>query len=272
MPHITFAYGDTDSSVYHIRASKRSFIMIPEQRKYATEIPLLDGYVDMQIGGYKEAVIVLDLFYDGTPEQLDAERDAIFAWLANIGGKPKRLALGDESGRYYMAKVYDAVDLSNVNGTALGSVSFECNPPWPYKNGVLLTPDQVLWVNQDHLDGVQWLKEFRDSGAFRFINGGLEAAKPVIKLIGSIPAGLLLASGSDQWQYTAALPYDGIVIDCAAETVTQLSTGANLIGNVDPSKDAFFGFAPGQCEIDLTASGLGAWPQSISMIIDFNPD
>jgi phage-related protein len=135
---------------------------------------------------------------------------------------------------------------------------------------VLQTPEEINW--QTCLkDGNQYLQEFTAPGHMRFTNIGTLPVKPQIKLLGNITSGLNIAYNGMQWQYNAGLRYDSIVIDCVAETVTRGSDGANLMPYVDAEKDAFFNLQPGQINIDVTATGLGTWPQSLIVIVTFDP-
>lgn len=266
-----FSYGGIESSTYGITCDRETHHILPEQRSYTQEIPGVDGVIDFGIGGYGVRIITLDIYYDGPYETLRANREQIIAWLYSKQGEYKQLEFGDQPGKYYMAKILAALDFTNANDRKIGAVQFTCNPPWQYQNGIVLTPDEIAWNTQDSLENVQWMKEFAASGSMRFTNTGTQSVKPVIKLIGNIPSGTLLTYGSSQFEYDAALQNDGIIIDCSAETVTRMSDGSNLFGNVNSSKDAFFELASGQCEIDVGAAGLSAWPNSLIMLIEFNP-
>lgn len=266
-----FRYGDTESNVFGITCDRENHYLLPPLATYTQDIPGMDGTVDFGIGGYGVRTISYDIYYDGDYETLRSNREKIIVWLCSSTGSYKQLEFGDESGKYYMAKVTAALDFKNSSDHKLGTLQFTCNPPWQYQNGVLLTPDQIAWNTQDSIEGVQWMKTFTASGSIRFTNTGTLAVNPVIKLIGNIPSGLQLTYGTAQWKYNAAIQYDGIMIDCAAQTVTRMSDGANLFSNVDAIKYAYFNIASGQAEISVSASGLGAWPSSLDLLIEFSP-
>ena len=120
------------------------------------------------------------------------------------------------------------------------------------------------------INGTQYMQDLAAAGAMRFTVGGTMPVKPKIILLGYVPSGLTLTYGAQAWKYSAELPYDGIVIDCAAQTVTRLSDGANLYGNVDSASDAFFTLQPGQNEIDISGVS-GAWPNDLTVIVQFTP-
>jgi predicted phage tail component-like protein len=122
--------------------------------------------------------------------------------------------------------------------------------------------------------GIEYIKDLTADVAFKFTVGGTHSVLPKITLIGNIPSGLQLAytaSGTTYyWQYSAALQYDGILVDCVAQTVTRLSDGANLYSSVNSAKAAYFSLAAGQNEIDITGTG-GAWPLDFIMSVLFTP-
>lgn len=266
-----FRFGDTISSTFHLTCDRETHFILPELQTFTQTIPGFDGVVDYEIGGYGVRNLPADIYYDGDYATLRSNREAIIAWLSSPHGEYKELEFGDEGGKYYKAKITGELNFTNSNDRKIGTIQWVCNPPWQYKDGVMLTPEIIAWNNQDILTGNQWLKEFTASGSLRMTNTGSMAVKPKITLIGYIPSGLNLTYAGAQWQYNADVHYDSIVIDCNAETVTRGSDGANLLPNVDSVKHAFFNFQPGQVEIAVTASGIGAWPLSITIIIEFVP-
>jgi len=267
----TFSYGGIDSSEYGITCSRETHSILPEQRKYVKDVTYMDGTVDFGIGGYGVRVMTVDVYFYGDYFILRANREKIIAWLANYNGTAKQLIFGNDPTKYYLAKTYVAIQFENTTDGHIGSIQFEANPPWQYSNGILLTPAQISWNTTDLVIGNQYVKDFTASGSVRLTNAGTMSAKPIIKLIGNIPSGLMLSYNGAQWQYNASILYDGIKIDCNAQTVTRISDGVNLFGNVSLTKYAYFNLAPGQIEIFLTASGLGVYPLNLTMIVEFNP-
>lgn len=239
--------------------------------RQTVQVPGLHGVVDFKNDTYPEKplTVLLQFNYKHSMANLMELMEQVGAWLFDDGNYYD-LWTDDQPTRVYKAKMVTKVDVSPSNSIAALQVTFTCNPPFPYVNGILLTPDEILWQTAAQ-DGNQYYQSFTAPGYMRFFNKGILPVKPVIKLIGNIPSGMLLAYGTAQWQYNAALQYDGIIIDCTAETVTRASNGANLMTNVDTSKDDYFNFIPGQIEVDLTAAGLGEWPESLDMIIEIQP-
>ena len=259
-------YGEISGDTFGIYYMNESFTILPSQRKYSQTVPGKSGYIDFGIGGYETLTIKMDLYCFNTYDATLVGNVA--AWLSNINGQPKKLALSKDPTKYYMAKVYTGLEFGG--GTKLGTVEFECNPPYAFIDGVLQTPEEITWQTAVK-DGNQYMQAFTAPGHMRFTNIGTLLATPKIKLLNNIPAGLKLTYNGDSWQYDASLVNDGIIIDSASQTVTRASDGHNLYQNVNPTKDAYFYFAPGQVNIDVTATGLGAWPNNLIIIVEFTP-
>jgi len=183
MPN-TFSYGGVDSSTYGLTCDRETHFILPEQRKYVKEIPGMDGVVDLGIGGYGVRVMTVDVYFDGDYALLRANRENIIAWLANSAGVAKQLTFSDQPNKYYMAKTYAALNFANTSDRKIGAIQFECNPPWQYENGILLTPAEIAWNTTDMVVGNQYIKNFTASGSVRLTNTGTMAVKPVIKLVG----------------------------------------------------------------------------------------
>lgn len=267
-----FSYGGVNSTTYNITCNREVHSLLPEQRKYIKELPFVDGYADFGVGGYGARIIPLDLYFDGDYAELRANRENIIAWLSSSAGAAKQLEFDDEDGKYYLAKVFQSVIFENAPDGKIGTVVFECNPPWQYDDGILLTPEVIAWNTADTIEDNQYIKTFTtNTGTIKFTNSGTQTVKPIIYLIGYFETSLLLELGSQQWQYNGSLAHDGIIIDCNAETVTLMSDGSNLFGNVDSTKDDFFALASGNLEIELTGSGIDSYPDSLTLIAQFDP-
>ena len=154
-----FSYGGIESGTYYLTCDRETHYMLPEQRKYVQEVPGFDGVVDYAIGGYGVRVMTDTIYFDGDYAFLRANRENIIAWLANIKGESKMLVYGDEPDRYYMAKCYAAIDFENTSDRKIGSIQWECNPPWQYENGILLTPSEIIWNTSDNLESNQYMKK-----------------------------------------------------------------------------------------------------------------
>jgi predicted phage tail component-like protein len=238
---------------------------LPAQRKYTLEVPGFDGEVDFGIGSYGTRIITCEIYFEGDFSFLRANEDNIIAWLSSINGQPKQLIFGDTPNKYYLAKIYSAFDFTNSPDHHIGTVQFECNPPWAYLNGVALSPANILW-NTMAMIGTEYFQDLIANGNIKFTIGGSLPITAQIMLIGNIQSGLTLTYGSQVWKYNANLLYDGILIDCTAQTVTRMSDGANLFPNVDGVDYAYFTLATGQQQISV-AGVVGAFPNDLMIII-----
>ena len=241
------------------------------------QVPLLHGSVDFGLDTYNEQPLKVTFSYNF---HNDVNKLRLFArdirgWLYNDGNYYD-LIFDDEPDRKYKAKVVNAIDLSQTATKGSFSVEFLCNPPNQFlldNTPVTLADEQarLLWDTAT-LDGIQYLQEFTTSySTMRFTNGGSAAVKPIIKLIGKIPNGTLLTLGTQNWQYSSSISNDSIIIDCQNETVKRGSDGANIFGSVNSAMHDFFVLPSGQIEISVTAIGVGVYPNSLIVAVEFLP-
>ena len=265
-----FKYGDIESSSFGLFCGTETHSMLPEKRKYVQEIPGLDGVADFGISGYAARIITKPVYFTGSFAELRRNRENIIAWLYN-NGTPKKLIFGNEPDRYYMAKVYAALEFENASDRHIGDIQFECNPPWQYlSDGTLLTPEEIVYINCA-ADGGQYIKEFSGSGSIKFYNKGTQSVKPIIKIIGRIKSGISLIYKNAEFKLETDRGFDGVEINCAAETVKQMSDGENLYQYIAPGKDNFFSLSEGKCEISVAESNIGEYPDSFTVIVQFAP-
>lgn len=265
-----FKYGDTESGAFGLFCGTETHSLLPEKRKYVQEIPGLDGVADFGISGYSTRVITKPVYFTGPYSELRKNREDIIAWLYN-DGTPKKLIFGNEPNRYYMAKVYAALEFENASDRHIGDIQFECNPPWQYlSDGTLLTPEEITYVNCTAENG-QFIKEFSGSGSVKFYNKGTQNVKPIIKIIGRIKTGIILTYRGAELKLETDEGFDGVEINCTAETVKRMSDGESLYRYIDPEKDNFFSLSPGKCEITVAETDIGEYPDSFTVIIQFTP-
>lgn len=263
----SFSYGGVDSSAFGITCDRETHFILPEQRKYVQEIPGIDGVIDFGIGGYGVRVMPISIYYSGDYATLRANREKIIAWLSNSNGQTKDLIFGDEPEKTYKAKIYSALNFENTADRKIGSIQFEANPPWCYINGVAQTPEEITWQTAVK-DGNQYMQEFTAAGHMRFTNTGSLNAKPVIKLLNFVPAGLTITYNGHTITNNAVIKYDSMIINCSAETVTRGSDGTNLFSSI---AGGYFEFQPGQINLDIATSSLSTWPNSLIIIVEFTP-
>ena len=261
-----FSYGGIESGVFDITCGTEHHSILPGKRKYVQEIPGYDGVIDYGISGYDVRVITLPIYFEGDYATLRANREEIIAWLHN-SGKPKKLIFGNAPDRYYLAKIYAALDFENTSDKHIGDIQFECNPPWQFlSDGTKLTPEQIIWLDCE-TDKNQFVKEFTHSGTMQFVNVGLPV-KPLIKIIGNIQNGLTLKYGTQELKLNGKAVFDGIAVDCNNETVTRMSDGGNLYSYIENPDNAFFEFNSGNISLEVSQQDLGEYPKSIIVIIE----
>jgi predicted phage tail component-like protein len=262
-------YNGIDSRTFGLYFEFNSISILPSARECVQEIPLLDGVVDYNIGGYDRRIIRTTAIFPDLLSKMRANQDKIEAWLGN-SGTPKKLILGNRPDRYYMAKITSALDFDLKSDRRLGDVEFVCNPPWCFlKDGTLLTPEQIKWVNSETTEN-QFIKEFNEDGVIRFFNKGNIAVKPVIKVLGNIRSGLQLTYKNESLKINCDCIFDGIEIDCFNETVKRISDGLNLSSYLDSEYNSFFAIESGNAEIEVTSPNINEYPESITVIIEFN--
>ena len=165
-----------------------------------------------------------------------------------------------------MAKIFSEMNFRNSPDRKIGTLEFQCNPPWAIENDIVMTPAQIIWATAENV-GTAWYQTFSGSGSMRFIIPGHTEVEPVIKLIGYIGSNTKLESNGKIMTYTRTEDWDGIVIDNKNETVRRMSDGANMISYVTWSYGRFFQFAPGNTQ--LTVTGPAAFPKSMTVAVDY---
>ncbi len=259
-----------DSRTFGLYFEIETLSILPEQREYTKEIPQMDGVIDFNIGGYGVRRYRVTAVHPGRLSKLRANRDAIAAWLYSKG-QPRKIVFGDDLKHYYMGKIYGEIDFECDSSHHVGELEIICNPPWKYTaDGMLLTPEQIKWVNCE-VSGNQFLKELTSDGSIRFVNKGSLPIKPIIKILGSISSDVTLTYGEDALKINYPMTYDGIAVDCNCETILRMSDGENLAQYIDENSDTFFEIKSGNAEINLTAPEISEYPNSITLIIELQP-
>lgn len=261
------SFGGVLSSEFGLTVGTETHFILPTLRASTQEVLGRDGLIDFGIGGYGVRVITLPIYFDGDYAELRANTDRIAAWLATRK-EPKKLMLGWEPDRYYLARVYSGLEFGVTSNRHVGDIVFECNPPWKFLlDGTELTPEQLTFVNCG-TDTNQYIMEFTSSGTMRLVNRGSMTVKPVIKLYGYIKSGLTLTCGADTFTFSRDCLFDGIAVDCKNETVSRMSDGVNMTEYISTDSE-FLSLPPGNVEIDIAQPSIGEWERSVFMIVEF---
>lgn len=247
-----------------------SRMVIPQINRSSIAMLHRPGSVDFGIDTYAEGEISVTFTWLCTsPSEAMAKAETISGWLHNDGNYHE-LMFNDYPNRKYYAKVTSAVPLQKGPCKGTITVTFTVNPPYAFAlDNTPIDPqavqDMLLW-DTAYLAGNQYTQTLTANGAIRFTLSGNHSDKPIIKLIGHISPGLTLSYKTQQWQYTALLPYDGIRINCKNETVRRISDNANLFQHVNPQRSAFFEITPGKNQINVV--GVSDF---LTVIIELNP-
>ncbi len=259
-----------DSRTFGLYFELETISILPEQREYTKETPQMDGVIDFNIGGYSVRRIRVTAVHPEPLSKLRANRDAIAAWLYS-NGQPRKIVFGDDLKHYYMGKIYGEIDFECDSSRHVGELEIICNPPWKYTtDDVLLTPEQIKWVNCE-VSGNQFLKEFTADGSIKFANKGTLPTRPIIKFLGCIDSSITLTHGDKTLKINYPMAHDGIVVNCSSETVSRMSDGANLAKYIDEAADTFFEIASGNAEIGITVPNISEYPNSLTVIIELQP-
>lgn len=125
---ITFTYNSISSNTYSIIAKSVNRPMLPVLRKRELVIPGRHGTYDFGDNTFDKRTIEVELRYVGTSfSELRTRARQISDWLSGYDGE-KNLIFSDETDKYYVAKIYSEVGLSNLFTIGEATVQFECQP------------------------------------------------------------------------------------------------------------------------------------------------
>lgn len=125
---ITVEYNVLDSYAdFQIIAKSVNRPILPALRKREMVIPGKQGVYDFGLNTFDNRIISVALQYVGaTFNDLRLRARDIAAWLSQTSYK--ELIFSDEPDKYYLAKIYNAVDLENFFRLGKATIQFECQP------------------------------------------------------------------------------------------------------------------------------------------------
>jgi predicted phage tail component-like protein len=125
---IGFSYNGIHGSTYEIVARSVDRVLLPALRSKQLEIPGRHGTYDFGENTYANRIVSVSLEYVGESfTELRTRAREISAWLTGVNGA-KRLIFDDEPDKYYMAKIYNQMALSNIFKQGKTEAAFECEP------------------------------------------------------------------------------------------------------------------------------------------------
>ena len=123
--------------------------LFPNVTRFTQSIPGLDGVIDYGGDTYglktNKRIVQYNIITKYNMANLMEQSEKVGAWLYN-DGLYHDLIFDDQPTRTYKAKMATKVDVAPGAGF---SVTFFCNPPWPYVNGVPLAPADILWTTAE---------------------------------------------------------------------------------------------------------------------------
>ena len=255
-------------------------IMLSDNRQVLSDVvrqtKFIPGYGTVDFGNdtYNEKSLTVNFTYCASSlEDLQIQMELIGGWLYNDGAYHD-LIFDDAPNRKYKVKVVGKINLSQSKLIGTISVEFTCNIPYPFAldNSPVSPADvaaRLLW-DTALLNGIEYFQNFAANGTMKFTVGGNYPVKPIITIIGYIPVGFKMVYGAFSWRFTLAVNWDGIIIDCNAQTVVRASDGANMFPFVDPAYDDYFNLQIGQQQIAVTGV-QGVYPYNLSIVVSFTP-
>ncbi len=125
---IGFTYNGTHSSEYGIVAKTVNRPILPTLRKRELVVPGKHGTYDFNDNTFENRIIEVELRYIGTSfEELRTRSREIAYWLSGYS-EEKNLIFDDEDDKWYVAKIYSTVGLTNLFKLGETTIQFECEP------------------------------------------------------------------------------------------------------------------------------------------------
>ena len=125
---IGFTYNSIKSTAYNIVAKSVNRPMLPILRKRELVIPGRHGAYDFNDNTFDKRIIEVQIKYVGTSlTELRTRARQIAYWLSGFSGN-KNLIFDDETDKYYVAKIYSEIGLSNLFRIGEATLQFECEP------------------------------------------------------------------------------------------------------------------------------------------------
>lgn len=271
---VGFEYKGIHGSEYGIFCKTDSRSLLPAVRRREFEIFGKSGIVDIGNNDYALKIMAVRLTYIGNSFiDLRSQARHIAAWLNST--KWEKLIFDDEPDKYYLARVKDGIDLTNLYVTGEMSVEFECQP---FACMAVDTGDDLTWDEADFpwLTEISWnmVKSYQFSAtgvnSFAFDNPGTQeigcnspqGSKFDLIISGSW-ATFEVSMNGKTLEYTEAGA--GMLIIDNVNMEVKLD-GANKLSALDGDVDSFLNVIPGENTIGIDGTGL-----NVTVTIDFTP-
>lgn len=252
-----FTFKNRHSSEFGAVAKTKSRPMIPEQKIYSYDVPLMHGEWDFTEKNpfgrtfYKSRLIQVELsIYAGSIRSLERKAARIAMWLTGSG----YLIFDDQSAVKWLARVSSDVSFVPEHGgksavmdvvfkTDMGEATFDLSEGMKLGDAIML--DSAVPFNVADYYSAE-LKE--GSNSVLFVNMGDIEARPILEFEGEAVS-IQIVCGDNQLSFSN-LQYTRHIIDF--EKCTAVSESDGEVYNIIPNMNgAFFDFPTGDNEITV---------------------
>lgn len=231
--------------------------LLPPLRKRKLTIDGKDGTWDFGGGSYEERQIqvTFELLAQNRAE-LRYKARKVAQWLNSKDGAAE-LIFDDEKDKYYIASVYNGVDLQEIVNNGKFSVVFECQPiaKLIYNADDIILDSDILLDYTDVRLGDTYSFTITNPGTIEVNNFGTYSVRPTIIVHGTWSNFSITIAGKTL-NYTEAMTTPGdIIIDNENYTVKD-EEGRNKLGVVTGDVNTFLELPPGVNQVTIDGENL----------------
>ncbi len=248
--------------------------MIPTLTKKQLRIPGKHGSYDFDENEYENRFISVLFQFVGTDENnMRLQARDIAAWLSGTTYEP--LTFNDEPDKYYLARIYDAVELGTFAKLGVCTIEFECLPFALYQvsSGEEVIIDNDLLLDSDitlnPTDPYTMVVTSNTSANINYIGtqdvglGSPDGSKFDIVITGSFST-LSITINGRTINYNTAVSEKTVIINNVDATIK--ANGNNALFNCTGDLIRFLKLVPGNNTVSITGTGLNC-----TVLFDFRP-
>jgi predicted phage tail component-like protein len=272
-----FTFDGIHSGTFGIAAKSVDRSLLPAMKRREIELSRKHGYYDFGDNVYlRRSITVGIVFYDETMIQNKIKAREIAKWLGR-SKNPKKLIFDDEPDKYYMARIYSAVNMSGTQAIVDSTLEFDCQPfaYSPFDTGVNNTwgnanfpwaTTGLTWGGSNNYSFIATSQTSYDFDNFASQEIGVKSpqtSKNRIIINGSWDD-LEITLNDKTLEYTDADSGE-LVIDCVNLECTL--NGNNALGDLDGDLEEFLPIVSGINTITVDGTNF-----NITVLIDFRPE
>ena len=145
-----FTFKEIHSSTYGIIAKSSDRPLMPELRKRKIIVPDRNGSFDYGGNKFSDRTITINIKYiAGSLSDLRAQSREIGAWLYTE--QEEQLIFDDEPTKYYLARLYSQIGLTNFIKIGEANLVFECQP---LARNVTTKTESFTVTNSGHTENI----------------------------------------------------------------------------------------------------------------------